>query len=302
MIGAVVAALASAGAFAVGAVMEHRAAASAPVGGGAAGPLRLLAHLVRDPRWLLAVTIGATGLGLHALALHLGAVVVVQPVLASGLVVSLVLGFLVDRRHPGRPLPGRRQWVAATVVVAGLTTFLVAADPSSGAVAGSQAVLAVLVAAALAVTAAAVLYARLPGARRPATALGAAAGVAFGVNALVIKTLVEMPVAQWLTSRETLALVLLGVAGVATSQLAYQAGPLVQSLPALTVVEPLVALGAAGPVFGEWLAPGWAQHAAQGGGVAMLLVGLALLALDGAAPGSPTAVAPEPGVREPSAG
>lgn len=318
---AVAAALGSASAFAVGAVMEHRAASSAPVAGGAAGPLRLLTHLVRDPRWLLAVTIGAAGLGLHALALRLGTVVVVQPVLACGLVVSLVLGSLVDRRHPGRPLPERRQWVAAAVVVAGLATFLVAADPSPDGAGGAQPLLAVLVAAALALGAATAVYARLPGARRAATALGAAAGTAFGVNALVLATLVEAPVASWPASWQTLALVLLGVTGVGLSQLAYQAGPLVRSLPALTVLEPLVALGAAGPVFGERLAPGWGPHAAQGAGAAMLLVGLAVLALGRAAP-APGPALPDPappatvpsgkfpsgtavpgaGVREPSAG
>lgn len=65
---------------------------------------------------------GIAGLVLQALALRLGSVVVVQPVLASGLVVSLGIGFLVDRRHPRRVLPGRRQGLAALVLEA-LVTF-----------------------------------------------------------------------------------------------------------------------------------------------------------------------------------
>ena len=278
MIVAVALALASAGAFAVGAVMEHRAASSAPPARGAAGPLRLLAHLVRQPRWLLAVAVGSTGLALHATALSRGAVVVVQPVLASGLVISLVVGHLVDRRHPGRPLPGRQQWVAAGVVVVGLALFLVSAHPAPASVARSGGALLLLVAGALVVVLAATVYARRPRARRASLALGAAAGTAFGVNALLIKAVVSTPPGQWLTSWQTLALLVVGGCGVGVSQLAYQSGPLVGSLPALTVVEPLVALSAAGPVFGEWLAPGWGPRAGQAVGVLLLLGGLAVLA------------------------
>ena len=298
MIAAVAVALASAGAFAVSAVVQHRAATSAPAARGAAGVLRLLVHLVRDPRWLLAGAVGGAGLALHAVALGLGAVVVVQPVLASGLVVSLVVGWSVDRRHPGRPLPGRRQWLAAGVVVVGLALFLVSAAPAPGSVDRSGGALAVLVVGALVAVLAATAYARHRRARRAPLALGAAAGAAFGVNALVLKALVGLPLGQWPTSWQTLALVVLGAAGVGVSQLAYQSGPLVGSLPALTVVEPLVALAAAGPVFGEWLAPGWGPRAGQAVGVLLLLGGLVVLAqgrADEAPPARPRDDRPDQG-------
>lgn len=278
MILAVLVALVAATCFAAGAVMEHRAASSVPVDRGAAGLPRLLWRLVRTPRWVAAVAVGVGGFALQGLALRLGSVVVVQPVLASGLVISLVLGFLVDRRHPGRPLPDGRQWVAALVVVAGLGLFLVVAAPSPGRVDGSRGPLALCVGASLALSAAAVLHARRPRARHGALVLGVAAGSAFGVMALALNALVAHPPLEWLTTWHTPAVLVLGAGGMALSQLAYQAGALSASLPAITVMEPLVALGAAGPVFGESLAPGIAAHAAQGAGVAMLLVGLVLLA------------------------
>lgn len=275
---AVLIALAAATAFAVGAVMEHRAASSVPVDRSAAGPLRLIWRLVRTPRWLVAVAVGGGGLALQGLALRFGSVVVVTPVLASGLVISLVIGSLVDRRHPGRPLPTRHQWVAALVVVAGLGLFLVVAAPSPGRVDGSEVPLALCVAASLVLSLAAVISSRREGARHGALVLGLAAGSAFGVMTLVLNALVSHPLLEWLTTWHTPALVVLGACGGGLSQLAYQAGPLTSSLPALTVMEPLVALTAAGPVFGEALAPGLGAHTAQGSGVAMLLVGLVALA------------------------
>lgn len=297
---AVLVALVAATCFALGAVMEHRAASSVPVDQGAAGPLRLLWRLVRTPRWLLAVAVGVGGFTLQGLALGLGSVVLVQPVLASGLVISLVIGFVVDRRHPGRPLPSRRQWLAALVVMAGLGLFLVVAAPSPGGLVGSEGPLVLCVALSLALSAGAVLYARRPRAGHGSLALGAAAGSAFGVMTLALNALVSRPPLEWLTTWHTPAVIVLGAAGMGLSQLAYQAGPLSASLPAITVMEPLVALGAAGPVFGETLAPGIAAHAAQGAGVLMLLVGLVLLARSQAAedgadlpgPGPATATPP----------
>lgn len=275
---AVLIALGAAAAFAVGAVMEHRAASAVPVDRGAAGPVHLLWRLLRTPLWLAAVTLGVAGLVLQAVALAAGSVVVVQPVLAAGLVISLVIGFFVNRRHPGRPLPGRRQWLAALVVVAGLGLFLVVARPSAGSVQGSQVPLALCVGAALVLGVGAVLHARHPGARHGAFVLGLAAGAAFGVMSLVLDALVSYPPLGWLTTWQTPALAALGLAGLGLSQLAFQAGPLTASLPALTVMEPMVALAAAGPVFGQVLAPELAARTGQVAGVALLLVGLVVLA------------------------
>lgn len=275
---AILIALGAAMAFAVGAVMEHRAASSVPVDRGAAGPVRLLWRLLLTPLWLVAVALGVAGLALQALALAVGSVVVVQPVLAVGLVISLVVGFFVDRRHLDRPLPSRWQWLAALVVVAGLGLFLVVARPSAGTVEGSQIPLALCVGASLVLSVGAVLYARRHGARHGALVLGLAAGAAFGVMSLVLNALVSYSPLGWLTTWHTAALAALGLAGLGLSQLAFQAGPLTASLPALTVMEPMVALAGAGPVFGEVLAPGLAARTGQGAGVAMLLVGLVVLA------------------------
>ncbi len=109
-------ALLSACAFAVSTVVQHRAATVAgqdlPQGAGCA----VVGKLVRNKAWIGGQAAALTGFCLHAAALKFGPVVVVQPLLSGGLVISLALGALVDRRHPDRLLPEKGQWIAAGVV------------------------------------------------------------------------------------------------------------------------------------------------------------------------------------------
>src|SRR3954468_23673684 len=146
--------LAAAVALAAGTVAEHRGATDAagdPHGG-------LLRRLRRQRLWLAGRVLAALGVLLQAAALRGGRLVVVQPLLSSGLVLALVFGAIVDRRHPARPLPDRVQWSAAVAVAIGLTLFLLAARPSSGV--ATAPIWTTSVCAAVAVTAggAAMLY------------------------------------------------------------------------------------------------------------------------------------------------
>jgi hypothetical protein len=267
-------ALASALAFATATVVQHRSAAEAPMGRGPFAAVRLMSRLLRHPAWLAGQAAAVLGLTLHALALSAGRVVLVQPLMSSGLVLSLLLGALVDRRHADRQLPDRSEWAAAAVVAVGLTTFLVAARPAGGAdVAHPFPMLGCVLAALLAAGTAAGWSAR-PRARHRAFVLAAAAGIGFGVAGLLLKEVVGQPLARWPASA---ALVAVGAVSIVLSQWAYRAGSLIQSLPVLTVLEPLVAILASGPVFGERLAPGAAAHTGQLVGVLGLGLGVALL-------------------------
>src|SRR4051812_24750031 len=171
-------ALAGACAFAVSTVVEHRTATdTAATEGG-----RWLVRLARRPAWLAAQAAGGLGVVLHAAALRSGPVALVQPLLASGLVFALALGSWIDRRHPGRPRPGRDQWLAAVAVAAGLTTFLLSSRPAAGAAVAPGAGLAALALAALVVAGVATFWTRRPGRPHRALVRGAAAGTGFGVT------------------------------------------------------------------------------------------------------------------------
>jgi drug/metabolite transporter (DMT)-like permease len=209
---------------------------------------------------------------LHGTALRAGPVVLVQPLLSCGLVLTLVLGALVDRRHPGRPLPSRRQWLAAAVVVVGLMVFLRSAHPGRGRPTGRWWVLAAGVAAVLVIAGIAAAWSRVPGRRHRAVALGLAAGVGFGMTGVLLKQVVHHLPVSWPTTWPLLALLLCGGTAIVCAQSAYQSGPLIESLPCLTVLEPVVAVVVASRAYGEGLHPGWLNHTGQ-------VVGLGLLAL-----------------------
>jgi drug/metabolite transporter (DMT)-like permease len=75
----------------------------------------LIGRLIRNPRWLVATLIGLLGWPLEIVALLLAPLTVVQPCLASGLVLLLWLG--VTRLGE---TPGRREYGAVAAIVIGV--------------------------------------------------------------------------------------------------------------------------------------------------------------------------------------
>jgi len=285
VLSAVLLALGAACAFAVSTVVQHRTATDTAATGG-----RWLLRLVRRPAWLAGEAAGVLGVLLHAGALRSGPVVVVQPLLAAGLVLSLALGAWLDRRRPDRP--GRGPWLGAVAVAVGLTTFLLTARPAAGAPTGHALGLAAVAGSALALGGLAALWGRRPTRRHRPLVLGAAAGAAFAVTGLLLKQVVGIPLLSWAAAGTAVGLVALGVVGTALSQAAFAAGPLVQSLPVLSVLEPGLAVLLAGPLFGETLQAGTAARLGQLAGALLLGIGLVVVAR-GRAPGPPTPARPE---------
>lgn len=263
--------------FATSTVVQHRAVTSAAAAPGRWRALRLVLGLLTDRAWLAGQLAAVAGISLHALALRSGPVVLVQPVLSAGLVFSLALGALVDRRHPDRRLPVRAEWLAAGVVVVGLTVFLLTARPAAGTTTGRPAVLAAAAVGELLLAAAAFGWSRWPGSPHRALVLGVAAGTGFGVTGLLLKDVVAHPLRSWEDSWSLLALVVVGAVAFPAAQLAYRAGALIESLPTMTVLEPVVAVALASAAFGETLAGGWAR-AGQVGGLVLLTAGVVSLA------------------------
>jgi drug/metabolite transporter (DMT)-like permease len=275
---AVLLALAGACAFAVATVVEHRTASDTAAEGG-----WWLVRLLRRPVWLAAQAAGGLGVLLHAAALGSGPVALVQPLLASGLVFALALGSWADRRHPERPRPGTAQWLAALAVAAGLTVFLLSARPGAGSARAPGVELALLALAAVLVSGVAAVWSRRPARPHRALVCGVAAGVCFGVTGLLLKQLLGVPVPSWAAAATAGELLSLAVVGTALAQAAFVAGPLVESLPVSTVLEPAVGVLLAVPLFGEALLPGAGARVGQLAGALVLGAGLVVLARRGPA-------------------
>ncbi len=87
----------------------------------------LVIFLIRQPLWLLGWAAAAAGFAFQAVALHIGQLSVVQPLLVTELVFALILRRFWVHQHIAK-----MSWIAALVTCAALVVFLTAAEPHGG--------------------------------------------------------------------------------------------------------------------------------------------------------------------------
>jgi hypothetical protein len=251
VVAATLAAVLAAGLFAAASALQHRSAGL--VGGAPADQVRVgvfVGATLRHRFWLLGTAADLGGLGLHAFALREGPLTVVQPLLVSGLVFALPLRQLLERRRPRRD-----EMVWAVALAGGLAVFLTsAASPASSTRAPDTIpTLVSVLAVALGVGGCAAIGWRTR-AQPSAVFLGIGAGLAFAGTAGLMKQVMDQlqrEPGRLLTSWPLYLLLLAGAAGLLLSQLAFRAAPLRASLPAVTVVDPVVSLIIGVSVFDE---------------------------------------------------
>lgn len=209
-----------------------------------------MAHLVRHPRWLAGQAISVVAFLLHATALKLGTLTVVQPVLVSGLVLTLPVRALMDHRRPTRS-----EVTGALVTTAGLALFLVVARPAGGQATPDRLRAAVLLAVgALFAVIAARSAARVGRTKLGGLLLGFAAGELSGLAAGVLKlTTEEVARGLWAVLASWPPYVLLGAAlwGLTLNQRAYRSAALSVTLPVFNLIDPLAGATFGILVFGE---------------------------------------------------
>lgn len=268
-------ALAAAVAFGWSTAAMHSSASRAPDHLG--GVLSLVRHLLTQRRWLSGMAASLLGLGLHTLALRLGSLAVVQPLVVTGLVFTFLFRAALDRTPPTRAVV---VWSGVTAV--GLAVFLAAAGSTTGTdrPEGAAALLVLLLGAALATT----CWRRAQPAE-PAPAgllLGAAAGVVFGLIAGTLKAVAGAPdLRHAVTGWPLYALVALGTSGFLLNQQAYRRAPLTTSVPVLNVLNPVVALVYGAVAFHERPASGAFAVSVEALSLVAVLLGVYLLARDG---------------------
>ena len=117
-------AFASAFTSALNVVTQHVASTAAPAKDKG---WRLALYLVRNPLWLFGVGAIMGSFVFQAFALYEGRISVVQSILVTELVFSLVIGRGWLRRHVAPAA-----WVSASVTSVGLAVFLVMSEPKGG--------------------------------------------------------------------------------------------------------------------------------------------------------------------------
>jgi hypothetical protein len=245
---AVLLALASALTVGLSTSLQHRAAHEAP--DEVVGSAGLIAHLVRRRSWWAGQALGFLALVFHASALGFGPIALVQPIAIMGMVFAPPIRAAMSRTWLPRP-----EAVAVAATFAGLVAFLVATAPQESVVttgAGTYGIVAVLAAVSAVLVG---LSGRVTDSGVKGFLLGCAAGLLFGSVAVCLKIAIhdvgDHGVAGALATPAPYAVVLMGLAGIAINQLAYRSARLSASMPALNIVNVLVALVIGYLVFDE---------------------------------------------------
>jgi drug/metabolite transporter (DMT)-like permease len=235
---AVLSALGGAVAFACAALLQQESAELVELD--KAMSIRLLLDLLRRARWIAGFALMLVGFGLQAFALANGPVALVQPIVTMELALAIPLG--IARRSKRA---GWREWFGILTVCSGVSLFLLISSPAAGTPDPSAPQwLEALVPVGVVAGFVAVLGASSRGPHR-AMALGASAGIAFGILSALTKAttyIISTGVGHVFTSWQPYAAIGVGIASLVVSQSAYQAGPLAYSMPFVGVLEPMVAV------------------------------------------------------------
>jgi uncharacterized membrane protein len=211
--------------------------------------LSLLTHAIKRGVWLLGFAFMVSSFLMQAVALHLGDLSQVQPILTTELPFLVLLLATWFRFHIGA-----REWIGCLAATAGLAGFLIFAQPSGGdevptrvgwivvgSICGAAVVLTVLLA--------------MHGPRWWRAAMfGAAGAVGFAFTASLIKSVGDYVAADWtqiFLHWQTYALSICGVGSLFLAQNAFHAGPIAASQTALVLVDPLASLAIGIGLYGD---------------------------------------------------
>ena len=289
----IILALVAAFLFALGLVLQEKSAATLPAEAVGKGFLVRLAH---QPIWLAGLAAQGLGFVAQAIALGIGRMVIVQPLLVASIVFALPLGRLVDGRRIRR-----EEWVGAALVTAGLGALLLVSKPAQGTDDASLLAWAVIGGATVGVAVVLFILARGRAPALRAGLLGTAGGILFGLSAALTKTTVSLfdddGLAAVFSDWHVYVLAVVSVVAFWLEQAALQTGALAAAVATTMAFDPLSSL-----VFGIVLFDEALHESAVGYVLSALALGVALAGLvvlarakgEESPPPSPTEPAPAP--------
>ena len=241
----------------------------------------LIGHLLRRPVWVGATALSLLGWPLQIVALSQAPLTLVQPTLALGLLLLLVLGVRILHEHVGA-----REILAVLLIIGSVAAFAWAAPRHTGDVENSPGLivaLSFLIVATLAPYAISLWMRGSSAAKRggtrlvlgfPLLLLVASAGAADGLAAFVAKIVAQdaaagalVGVALW--AALVAAVVIVGVISESTALQRFAATRVAPTVLVMQIVIPVILA----PVVGG---EGWSDTPLGGGVLTMALVGVAL--------------------------
>jgi drug/metabolite transporter (DMT)-like permease len=198
--------------------------------------LRLLTHLVRQPKWLLGALTTFGGAGMHIVALANGPLTVVQPLGMSGLPIAVLIAAAIDRRRVKR-----LELLGAFGVSLGLVSLLMLLPHESARPTLDGGSAAVLCGCVLALLAGAAVMARRNTGATNTLFLAIGSGLAYGVFAAMVRVSGSEALDKvtgtvfWVAALAVVFCIL----GMMFQQNAYRTGRFALSYATLLVVDPL---------------------------------------------------------------
>ncbi|MBB3603923.1 drug/metabolite transporter (DMT)-like permease [Mycolicibacterium sp. BK556] len=247
----VAAALAAAVFAAIGIVVRQRATMDVPHDQGVSTVM--WSTLLRRPLWWAGTASAVTGYAFQAVALAYGSLLLVAPLMVSALLFALPLSARLAHRRVSR-----HEWIWAVVLTIALAVFVSLARTKPGDYEGSELPAIVVAGISLLFVAGCLLVSlRLSNWRR-ALLLAVGVGVLFGVVAVLTKLVMhivrEGSMLRLMTTPVLYVVIAVGIIATLLQQSAFHAGSLRASVPAMLVLEPVVAVFLGEVVLEEHLA------------------------------------------------
>jgi drug/metabolite transporter (DMT)-like permease len=237
--------------------------------------LQLIRSLARNRLWLIGLVTIFASYGFQAIALALGPLAFVQPLIVS----ELIFAVPVSVRLRGLRI-GAREWAAVAAVIIGLTLGLASAVPHGGDPLQPVSTWVYGLAGVTVVAGASVLLGRwIRGPVRASLFALAGATVLGCQSALFSATiaLLRQDLAGTFSAWQPYVLIVASLLGGFLVQNAYQAGPLAASMPVMDAALPLTGIALGVGIFGEQIRTGALALTGTATGLILLLVGIVLL-------------------------
>jgi hypothetical protein len=264
----------------------------------------VLGRLLRSTTWWLGFSGMVGSFALQAVALGLGQLSAIEPIIT----IEVPLTLLIASRVFGSRLRST-EWTGILVMTAGMIALVTILAPAPGDETNvSHVIYGIAGGGTVATIVALLVLSRRGGPIWKTSFLGAATGTCFGLTATFMKETIARAGRNGalgvVTTWQTYAAIGFGVAGVLIMQWALHSGPLLAAQPGFTLMDPMVSILWGVLVFNEttrsglWLIPAAAGAVAVGVGVVVLAHSplLASMTADAAADGD-TAEDPQVALR-----